>query len=118
MAMASNDLLIPLHVRYIVALASHTTSLTYHLTTHLRLNAIYWALTALFLFRAPDALVQDDVVAYVLKCFDKEQGGFGAHPKHDAHILATLSGLHILFMYGRLKSSLDEQMRERITRCE
>lgn len=114
---STKELLIPLHIRYITALASHTNSLTYHLTTHLRLNAIYWALTALFLFRAPDALLKEDVVAYVLSCFDERQGGFGAHPRHDAHILATLSALQILFMYDRLAESLDAGRRERITIC-
>lgn len=114
----TKQLLIPLHVRYITALASHTSSLTYHLTTHLRVNAIYWALTALFLFRAPEALVQQDVVAYVLRCFNEEQGAFGAHPRHDAHILATLSAVQVLFMYGCLGSSLSAEKRERITKCE
>lgn len=96
-----------LHVRYIVALASHTSSLTYHLTTHLRLNAIYWALTALHLLGSPDALPREDVIEYVLECFDKREGGFGAHPGHDSHILATLSAIQILFMYDVL-DKLDE----------
>lgn len=108
----TSTLLIPLHVRYITALASHKSSLTYHLTTHLRLNAIYWALTALHLLRAPDALPRADVVAYVLQCYDERQGGFGAHPGHDAHILATLSAIQILFIYDQL-SALDTR-RERI----
>lgn len=101
--MTSLTLLKSLHVKYIVALASHTTSLTYHLTTHLRLNAIYWALTALHLLGSPDALPKEDVIAYVLDCFDHRQGGFGAHPGHDSHILATLSAIQILFMYGVLE---------------
>lgn len=124
LAMAST-LLAPLHVRYITALASHTSSLTYHLTTHLRINAIYWALTALHLLRAPDALPRDDVIAYVLQCWDDEQGAFGSHPGHDAHILATLSAVQILFMYGddalaaHLGTGSEEarRRRERLVGC-
>lgn len=32
----------------------------------------------------------------------REAGGFGAHPEHDAHILATLSAIQILVVHGAL----------------
>jgi geranylgeranyl transferase type-2 subunit beta len=112
----ASQLLIPLHVKYITVLASHTSSLTYHLTTHLRLNAIYWAVTTLFLFRQPDALPRDEIIAYVLDCWDDKQGAFGSHPGHDAHIHVTLSAIQILFMYDRLDCLQDR--RERIIQCE
>lgn len=111
----SSELLIPLHVKYITALASHTSSLTYHLTTHLRLNAIYWAVTSLFILGSPDALPREDIIDYVLSCWDEEQGAFGSHPGHDAQIHVTLSGVQILFMYGRLDRLGDK--RERIIEC-
>lgn len=115
LSMAS-ELLIPLHVKYITTLASHTTSLAYHLTTHLRLNAIYWAVNALFLLGSPDALSRDDIVEYVLTCWDDAQGAFGSHPGHDAHIHVTLSAIQILFMYGKLHNLGDK--REKVIRCE
>ena len=111
----ASELLAPLHIQYITALAAHTSSLTYHLTTHLRLNAIYWAVTTLFLLGKPDALPIDDVVAYVFDCWDDEQGAFGSHPGHDAHVHVTLSAIQVLFMYGKLDQLGDK--RERIITC-
>lgn len=108
----ASELLIPLHVKYITTLASHKTSLTFHLTTHLRLNAIYWAVTALFLLQSPDSLSRDDIVNYVLDCWDDQQGAFASHPGHDAHVHVTLSAIQTLFMYGQLHR-LGEK-RERI----
>ncbi|UZJ50732.1 hypothetical protein CBS101457_000052 [Exobasidium rhododendri] len=107
----ASSLLIPLHIRYITVLASHTSSLTYHLTTHLRLNAIYWAVTTLFLLRSPDALPREDVIAYVLSCWDDTQGGFGSHPGHDAQIHVTLSAIQVLFMYDQLHTIDDKRER-------
>lgn len=77
---------IPLHVKYIQQLdevwnyhASKTDSdqkkdLAYHLTEHLRLNGVYWGLTALWIMKHPDALPRDEMVDYVMQCWDSEAG--------------------------------------------
>ncbi|KAG6371798.1 rab geranylgeranyltransferase [Boletus reticuloceps] len=107
-----DKLLIPLHVSYIQSLgnvsASHTLyhvlftiiqnkdDLAYHLTAHLRMNAIYWGLTALCIMGHKNALDREEMIEYVMSCWDEEAGGFGAHPDHDAHILSTLSAIQIL----------------------
>jgi geranylgeranyl transferase type-2 subunit beta len=44
---------------------------------------------------ARDALDRDAVIEFVLSC-QHPNGGFGAHPDHDAHILYTLSAIQIL----------------------
>ncbi|TYJ53665.1 hypothetical protein B9479_005691 [Cryptococcus floricola] len=67
--------------------------LAYHLTSHLRLNGIYWGLTALYIMGQPEALDREGVIQYVLSCWDDKAGTFGPHPGHDGHILATLSGI-------------------------
>ncbi|KAK0548647.1 Rab geranylgeranyltransferase [Tilletia horrida] len=97
-------LLRSLHLGYIKTLstAQSTLSLTYHLTTHLRLNAVYWGLCATHLLRAPDTLNRDDLVSFVWQCYVPEIGGFAPFPKHDAHILPTLSALQILAMCDAL----------------
>lgn len=46
----------------------------YHLTAHLRLNAIYWGLTALCIMRHKDALDRAEMVDFVLSCWDDEAG--------------------------------------------
>ncbi|KAI1795974.1 rab geranylgeranyltransferase [Ganoderma leucocontextum] len=87
---------IPLHVKYIQSLGENKDDLVYHLTAHLRMNAVYWGLTALCVMGHKDALGRDEMIDFVMSCWDDEAGGFGAHPDHDAHILATLSAIQIL----------------------
>ncbi|EJD35635.1 rab geranylgeranyltransferase [Auricularia subglabra TFB-10046 SS5] len=102
MASSSSKLLVDKHVAYIQALAKNKDDLAYHLTTHLRLNAIYWGITALHILGRTDALDRNDVVDFVMSCWDDEAGAFGANPGHDAHVLGTLSGIQILVTYDAL----------------
>ncbi|RQM07263.1 hypothetical protein DH86_00000955 [Scytalidium sp. 3C] len=69
--------------------------LEYWLTEHLRLNGLYWGLTALHHLGRPDALPRDETIEFVLSC-QHENGGFGAAPGHDAHISYTLSAIQVL----------------------
>lgn len=91
---AQDKLLVPLHVSYIQSLgkvsisilSSHlhvsltliqsTDDLAYHLTAHLRMNAIYWGLTALCIMGHQDALDREEMIAYVMSCWDEEAGLF------------------------------------------
>lgn len=81
---------IPLHVRYIQNLDKVSPSvatlgpggeltvqkkdLAYHLTEHLRVNGVYWGLTALCIMGHQDALPRDEMVDYILSCWDDEAG--------------------------------------------
>ncbi|SLM33925.1 type ii protein geranylgeranyltransferase beta subunit [Lasallia pustulata] len=69
--------------------------LEYWLTEHLRLNGVYWGLTALHLLGHPHALPRDETIDFVLAC-QHDDGGFGAAPGHDAHMLYTVSAVQIL----------------------
>lgn len=102
-----------LHVKYIQDLDSKTTkqSYEYWLLEHLRLNGLYWGVMALATMNRLDALPQEEVVAFVMSCYDAKTGGFAAFPGHDAHVLTTLSGLQILFIYDML-DTLDEPKRK------
>ncbi|KAH6904881.1 rab geranylgeranyltransferase [Coprinopsis sp. MPI-PUGE-AT-0042] len=97
-----NELLIPLHVSYIQKLGENKDDLTYHLTAHLRMNAVYWGLTALCVMGHQEALDREEMIEWVMSCWDEEQGGFGAHPDHDAHLLSTLSAIQILVIQRAL----------------
>lgn len=84
------ELDIPLHVAYIQNLdqvrspylilfkpftdKSQRKDLGYHLTEHLRLNGVYWGLTALFIMGREDALDRVDMIDHVLSCWDDEAG--------------------------------------------
>lgn len=69
--------------------------LQYWLTEHLRLNGVYWGLTALHLMGHPEALPRDQTIEFVRSC-QNQDGGFGAAPGHDSHMLYTLSAVQIL----------------------
>ncbi|KAF2395928.1 geranylgeranyl transferas-like protein type II beta subunit [Trichodelitschia bisporula] len=83
------------HVRYTQTLDKRHDEFEYWLTEHLRLNGLYWGLTALHLLGKPDALPRAEVLDFVLSCLH-ESGGMGAAPGHDAHMLYTVSGVQIL----------------------
>ncbi|KIW71870.1 hypothetical protein, variant [Phialophora macrospora] len=69
--------------------------LEYWLTEHLRLNGVYWGLTALHLLCHPEALPRDKTLEFVFACQNSD-GGFGAAPGHDSHMLYTVSAVQIL----------------------
>lgn len=88
-------LVIDQHVRYIQQLDTRKDELQYWMTEHLRLNGVFWGLTALHLMGHPEALPRDQTIKFVLEC-QNEDGGFGAAPGHDSHMLYTLSAVQIL----------------------
>ena len=67
----------------------------YWLTEHLRLSGIYWGLTALNLLGQPDALPRSGLLDFVLSCLHPN-GGFGAAPGHDPHMLYTVNAVQII----------------------
>ncbi|EPS96988.1 hypothetical protein FOMPIDRAFT_1025190, partial [Fomitopsis schrenkii] len=66
------------------------------------MNAIYWGLTALCTMGHQDALDREEMIEFVMSCWDDEAGAFGAHPDHDAHLHATLSAIQILITQDAL----------------
>ncbi|KAH9854126.1 rab geranylgeranyltransferase [Lenzites betulinus] len=94
---------IPLHVKYIQSLGENKDDLVYHLTAHLRMNAVYWGLVALCVMGHKDALDRDEMIEYVMSCWDDDVGAFGAHPDHDAHLLSTLCAIQILTIQDALE---------------
>lgn len=89
------QLVVEKHIQYIQTLDRRKDEYEYWLTEHLRLNGLYWGLTALHLLGRPDALPRDEVLDFVVSCLH-ENGGFGAAPGHDAHMLYTVSGVQIM----------------------
>lgn len=113
------QLYIAKHISYIQALDTRRDELEYWLTEHLRLNGLYWGLTACHLLGHPDALPREGVLDFVLSCLH-ESGGFGAAPGHDAHMLYTVSAVQILATldaFGELEER-EGGGKERIGRCE
>jgi geranylgeranyl transferase type-2 subunit beta len=119
------QLVIEPHVKYIQSLdtvclpicspfstniAQRKDELEYWLTEHLRLNGLYWGLNALHLLNRPDALPRKETIDFVLSC-QTDNGGFGAAPGHDAHLLYTASAVQILAMVDGI-GDLEERGKE------
>ncbi|GAA5975202.1 hypothetical protein JCM11641_004392 [Rhodosporidiobolus odoratus] len=99
---APTEILADLHIKYIQSLDQKKQDLAYHLTQHLRMNGIYWGLTALASLHRQDALPKDEMVKWVLGCWHNNSGGFAPHPGHDPNIHSTLSAVQILAMQDSL----------------
>lgn len=93
------------HIDYVQHLNSEMSkqSYEYWLLEHLRLNGIYWGVIALSVVDNLGALPQDEVIDFVHSCWDEQSGGFGAYPRHDGHILSTLSAIQVLLIYDQLE---------------
>jgi geranylgeranyl transferase type-2 subunit beta len=95
--MTTTKLLTDLHVKYIQSLGQvcfsfflrdslirmdnyvqNKDDLTYHLTAHLRLNAIYWGLAALCIMKHKHALGREEMIEFALSCWDDEGGKCGS----------------------------------------
>lgn len=93
--------------------------LEYWLTEHLRLNGLYWGLTALHLLGHPHALPRAGILDFVFSCLHPD-GGFGAAPGHDAHMLYTVSAVQILATLDAF-AELDERIpggRHKVGQCK
>ena len=44
------------------------------MTAHLRMNAVYWGLTALCTMNRKDALGREEMIDFVMSCWDEEAG--------------------------------------------
>lgn len=92
---APSKLFVDLHVRFIQSLDKVSSSCTasgglvdnhlllqkrnemaYHLTEHLRMNGIYWGLTALALMGQQEALPREEMIEWVMSCWNEEVGAF------------------------------------------
>ena len=86
------------------------------MTEHLRLNGVYWGLTALHLLGHPKGLPRDDTISFVLACQNAD-GGFGAAPGHDSHMLYTVSAVQILATVGALAEVAHNSSRD-VGKCQ
>jgi prenyltransferase beta subunit len=65
------------------------------MTAHLRMNAVYWGLTALCIMKHEDALDAEETIEYVMSCWDDEAGAhkslttFPTAPVHPVIIAAA-----------------------------
>ena len=83
------------------------------------MSGIYWGITPLHLLGQPDALPRAGLLDFVLSCLHPN-GGFGAAPGHDPHMLYTVSAVQILATLDAF-SELEEKIpgaKQRIGSCQ
>ena len=105
----NESLLAEKHVMYVKDLFRHPAYLIHFMADHLKMNALYWGLGTLFLLKHQKEFERSEVIQFVISCIDESNGGFGAAPKHDAHMLSTLSAIQVLKMYDAIDELTDEQ---------
>ena len=66
----------------------------YIMTEYLRMNGIYWGLTAIALMGGLNRMKQSEVLDFVKQC-QHECGGVGSSVGHDPHLLCTLSAVQV-----------------------
>eukprot|EP00494_Astrolonche_serrata_P031821 UN32090 len=71
------------------------------MTKHLRMQAMYWACSTLYLLDELKIAKKDEMIKFVLQCQQKN-GGFSADIDHDANLINTLAALHILVLFDSL----------------
>ncbi|RDD45386.1 Geranylgeranyl transferase type-2 subunit beta [Trichoplax sp. H2] len=86
------------HRDYIVNYGKSKDDYEYCMSEYLRINGVYWGITALCLLDQLDQLNKTEVIDFVKSC-QHPSSGFGASPNHDPHILSTLSAIQILTIY-------------------
>ncbi|POV97319.1 hypothetical protein PSTT_15117 [Puccinia striiformis] len=86
------------HIQYIQSLDQF--SISSH--RHLRINGVYWGLTSTLLLDRPGGLPRQEMIDWVMSCWEPDSGGFRPHPGHDPHIHSTLSAIQILTMQDSL----------------
>lgn len=74
-------------------------SFEYLAMSHLKMSALYWSLTALFLLKGPDALLyspmtREEILEFLQSCRN-DDGGYGGDVGYDSHLLFTLSALQV-----------------------
>lgn len=106
-----SELLVEKHVSYVKDLFRHPAYLIHFMADHLKMNALYWGLGTLFLVKHQHEFEREEVVKFVISCIDDSNGGFGASPNHDAHMLSTLSAVQVLKMYNALDELSTEQRK-------
>ncbi len=132
----------PLHVQYIVNLDKlGKDTFEYYVTEHLRINGIYWGLTALDLLHSVSEMDRQAIIDFVLSCQHHyknnndssddngsknkndsssrySDGGFGGNVRHDAHLLYTLSAIQILSVLDAMDRIDREQVARYLSRLQ
>eukprot|EP01084_Bolivina_argentea_P004197 7983_1 len=99
-----------LHRDHVVRTSTETDTIEYVWTSYLRINGVYWGLSAMSLLgydvKKDMAVPGSEIADWIMSC-QCQGGGFSASPGHDPHLLCTLSALQSLVLLGELGRVMD-----------
>lgn len=87
-------------MKYIKKYANDSSGTDQIMAEYLKMSGMYWGLNALSLMKALDDESRDQVLEFIKECQNGD-GGFAAAPRHDSHILHTLSAIQLLVILNR-----------------
>lgn len=101
----ARELLLSKHESYLRQYASDDEGTEQIMGEYLKMSGMYWGLNALYLMNS--IKLDDSVVSKVtqfIKSCQCIEGGFSAAPRHDPHILHTLSAVQLLIILGKCQT--------------
>ncbi|CCD11977.1 unnamed protein product [Trypanosoma congolense IL3000] len=103
MSETPNELLVDLHLRFLTKLDDHKDKMKYWTSQHLKMNGVFWCISAMRLLGHDNIFKREDIVDFVVKCYNSD-GGFGGNIGQDSNLLYTLSAVQILCLLDSLSS--------------
>lgn len=99
------ELLLDKHEKYLRNYFNDDSGTEQIMAEYLKMSGMYWGLNALYLMKAISR-ESDDVpkILYFIKQCQNMDGGFGAAPRHDSHILHTLCAVQMLVILNKCHS--------------
>ena len=82
------------HAHFLASYGTNKDDYEFCMTEYLRMNGIYWSLTAMDLMGKLDVMDRKDIIKFIKQC-QHENGGIGASIYHDPHLLYTLSAVQV-----------------------
>lgn len=82
------------HANFLAAYGTNKDDYEFCMTEYLRMNGIYWSLTAMDLMGKLSEMDRNGIIDFIKQC-QHDNGGIGASIDHDPHLLYTLSAVQV-----------------------
>ncbi len=114
--MSFTEILVEKHVDFLNSLDKFSEGLEYFLTDHIRLAGTYWCVGSIAALGKTEILEmrKQEVLKFVLDCYDENSGGFANNLNHDPHVTSTHYALLIFIIYDVLDEYITPERRDKI----
>lgn len=96
------SLLLDKHEEYLKQYANDEKGTDQIMAEYLKMSAVYWGMNALYLLSSVqhDSSEAQKMLDFIKQCQNSD-GGFAAAPRHDSHLLHTLSAVQVLVILNK-----------------